>query len=101
MIASLGFYENNCFEDFEYGITTGEVLEIVVFVLFILLFVPAVCFLIYFYLSNRGTLFSKKENSNENNEKTIELPSRLDDSDLPNRGQPGAAVDLGNENANN
>ena len=86
MIASLGFYENNCFVDFKYGITTGEVLEIIVFVFFILLIVPAICFLIYFCLSNRGTLFNKKGNSNENNEKTIELPSRLDDSDLPNRG---------------
>ena len=104
MIASIGFYTNTCFEDFKYGITTGEVLEIIVFVLFILLIVPAICFLLYFCLSNRGTLFNKKDNSNENNERTIELPSRLDDSDLPNNRPPGAAVDLpadSNDNENN
>ena len=104
VIASIGFYQNICFEDFEYGVTNGEVLEIIVFVLFILLIVPAICFLLYFCLSNRGTLFNKKGNVNENTDRTIELPSRLDDSDLSNRKLPGAAVDLpadSNDNANN
>ena len=94
MIASLGFIQNTCFEEFERGFNTAEVIEIIVFVLFILMIVPACCCLIYFCLSNRGILLNKKRETNENNERTVELPSRLEDSGFSSNKGVGPAIDI-------